>query len=330
MKKITIFLLCLFCFQTARAEWVKQTSETMAWLRSVYFVNEKTGWIGGSGGTLMETTDGGKYWSRLRNFTSDTIRQIYFSDEKNGWILCEKSAFGLGANPPSYLMKTNNGGISWEQINFTGGRRERIADVFFTKNGLGFAVGEAGAFFALQPDAKTWKKQSPPIHFLMLDGAFADDYNGAIVGAGGSILFTDNAGMSWTRANVQGEPKTKLNSVYFINQKYGWAVGAEGKIFQTINGGRFWREQKTGVEVELNDVFFLDTAEGWAIGAGGVILHTTTGGNVWTIKNSKVGHRLEKLFFAGKSGWAVGFGGTILRYDDRKGNLSESALVQPD
>lgn len=321
-KKILIFLLCLFCFQTAQAEWVKQKSETMAWLRSVYFIDEKTGWIGGSGGTLLETTDGGKNWDRLRNFTSDTIRQIYFSDKKNGWILCEKDAFNPGANPPSYLMKTNNGGADWEQINFVGGRRERITKIFFTKSGLGFAIGEAGAFFSLQADSKTWKKQSPPIHYLMLDGTFSDDFNGAVVGAGGSILFTDNAGLSWTRASVQGEPKTKLNSVFFINQKNGWAVGAQGKIFQTFNGGRFWKEQKTGVDVELNDIFFLDTAEGWAIGNDGVILHTTTGGNVWTVKNSKVTHRLEKIFFTGKSGWVVGFGGTILRYSEKRENPS--------
>lgn len=327
VKKISVFLLCLFCFQSVKAEWVKQNSETLAWLRTVYFINEKTGWIGGSGGTLLETTDGGKNWDRLRNFTSDTIRQIYFSDKENGWILCEKDAFNLGANSPSYLMKTRNGGADWEQINFTGGRRERIAKIFFTKSGLGFAIGEAGAFFSLQRDEKTWKKQTAPIHYLMLDGVFTDDFNGAVVGAGGSIIFTDDAGLSWNRATVQSEPTTRLNSVFFANQKYGWIVGAEGRIFQTVNGGKFWREQKSGVTADLNDVFFLDTAEGWAIGNNGSILHTTTGGNIWILKESKVRHKLEKIFFIGKSGWAVGFGGTILHYDENKKILSKITPV---
>ncbi len=327
VKKVSVFLLCLFCFQTAKAEWIKQNSETLAWLRAVYFINEQTGWIGGSGGTLLETTDGGKNWDRLRNFTSDTIRQVYFSDKQNGWVLCERDAFNLGANSPSYLMKTKNGGADWEQIDFTGGRRERIAKIFFTKSGLGFAIGEAGAYFALQTDEKTWKKRAAPIYYLMLDGAFTDDFNGAVVGAVGTILFTDDAGLSWNRATVQGEPKTRFNSVFFVNQKYGWTVGAQGSIFQTGNGGKFWREQKSGADADLNDVFFLDTAEGWAIGNNGLILHTKTGGNVWTLKESKVRHKLEKIFFIGKSGWAVGFGGTILRYDENKKTLSKTTPV---
>lgn len=320
VKTISIFLLCLFCFQTAKAEWVKQDSRTLSWLRTVYFVNERAGWIGGSSGTLLETTDGGKTWNRLRAFTSDTIRQIYFSDENNGWILCERDAFSLGADSPSYLMKTADGGVKWERVNFTGGKRERIAKIFFSKNGLGLAVGEAGAFFVLQDDGKTWKKQSAPIRYLLLDGAFTDDFHGAVVGAGGSILFTDDAGMSWNPASVFGEPKTKFNSIFFINQRNGWTVGTGGKIFHTLSGGRTWREQKSGVSADLNDIFFVDTAEGWAIGTGGLILHTTTGGNVWKIKESKVRHRLEKIFFVGRKGFAVGFGGTILIYDSAAKN----------
>lgn len=327
VKKISIFLLCLFCFQAVKAEWIKQDSGTLSWLRTVYFLNEKTGWIGGSGGTILETTDGGKNWDRLQNFTSDTIREIYFSDEKNGWILCERNIYNLGANSPSYLMRTKNGGVDWEQVNFTGGKRERIAKIFFAKNGLGLAVGEAGAFFVLQDNEKAWKKQAAPVRYLLLDGAFTDDFHGAVVGAGGSILFTEDAGLTWNQATVQGNPKAKLNSVFFINQRNGWTVGTQGKIFQTVNGGKVWREQKSGISSDLNDIFFTDTSEGWAIGNNGLILHTTTGGNIWTLNESKVRHKLEKIFFIGKSGWAVGFGGTILHYDETEETTSKIAPV---
>src|SRR5215203_5446097 len=184
VKKLSIFLLCLFCFQAVKAEWVKQNSGTLSWLQTVYFLNEKTGWIGGSGGTFLETTDGGKNWDKLRNFTSDTIRQVYFTDENNGWILCERNIYNLGTNSPSYLMRTKNGGADWEQVNFMGGKRERIAEIFFAKNGLGLAVGEAGAFFVLQDNEKAWKKQAAPARYLLLGGAFTDEFHGAVVGAG--------------------------------------------------------------------------------------------------------------------------------------------------
>ncbi|CAN5174181.1 hypothetical protein BH20ACI1_BH20ACI1_20760 [soil metagenome] len=308
-----ILILFFVCFQMANAGWIKQESNTLAWLHDVYFINENKGWIAGSGGTLLATIDGGKNWKKTINFTQDTIKQVYFSDENNGWLLCERNIYSRGANASSYLLKTSDGGKSWDTISFTDSGRERITKIFFTKDGFGFAVGEAGALFALQNDKQTWKKSPSPMRYLLLDGVFTDESRGAIVGAGGTIFFTEDTGSTWNQATIAGKSDAKLNSIFFINQKTGWTVGTNGKIYQTINGGKFWREQNSTVSLNLNDIFFNDTAEGWAIGDDGTILHTTTAGNIWTSESTKVKHKLEKIFFAGKNGWIVGFGGTILK-----------------
>lgn len=320
--KISILLLFFCCFQTARADWVKQESNTLAWFYDVFFVNQNRGWIAGSGGTFLTTIDGGKTWKKERNFTDDTIREVYFTDEKNGWLLCERNIFNLGASAPSYLLKTSDGGAKWERVEFNGDRRERIAGIFFNAHGSGAAIGERGAYFSLQNDGKSWKKMSLPVRYLMLDGVFSDDLNGAMVGAGGSIFFTEDGGLSWNKSDVPQNSETKLNSVFFVNQKAGWTVGTQGKIYQTFNGGKVWREQNSATAKNLTDVAFINTAEGWAVGEDGLILHTTTAGNVWKTIGSKVRHRLEKVFFAGKKGWVVGFGGTILVYDENSaGNV---------
>jgi photosystem II stability/assembly factor-like uncharacterized protein len=320
--KIFVFVSVLICFQIVNANWVKQKSGTLAWLRTGFFVNEKQGWIGGSNGTLLTTGDGGDSWRQTEKFTSDTIRQIYFSDEKNGWLLCERDIYSLGANSPSYLLKTSNGGADWQKIEFLNNSRIRIAKIFFSENGLGFAVGESGAIFILQDDAKTWKKQPSPIRYLLLDGIFTNKRNGVMVGAGGNIFFTDDAGISWNKANIFGTPDVKFNAVFFVNKDTGWTAGADGKIFQSVSGGKNWREQKSGTTANLNDIFFKDTREGWAIGDEGTILYTTTAGNVWKKNELKIRHKLEKIFFSDKDGWAVGFGGTILRYDLSNRNKS--------
>jgi photosystem II stability/assembly factor-like uncharacterized protein len=264
----------------------------------------------------LTTNDGGENWKKAEKFTSDSIRQIYFSDENNGWILCERDVYSLGANSPSYLLKTSNGGADWEKIEFTNSGRMRIAKIFFSDNGLGFAVGESGAIFILQDDGKTWKKHPSPIRYLLLDGGFTDKRNGVMVGAGGNIFFTEDAGISWNQANIFGAPNVKFNSVFFVNKTTGWTAGSEGKIFQSVSGGKNWGEQKSGTTANLNDIFFTDTREGWAIGDEGTILHTTTAGNVWKKIDLKIRHRLEKISFSGNKGFAVGFGGTILRYDN--------------
>lgn len=327
-KNILLLLLLLACFQTTNADWTKQNSNTLAWLRDVYFLNEQTGWIVGSGGTFLTTTDGGKNWIKKKDFIEDNIRQIYFADEQNGWLLCERNLFSLGENSPSYLLKTVNGGVSWDRIEFTDNQRKRITKIFFTKNGSAWAIGEGGAFYAMQDDKKTWKRSSSPVRYLLFDGIFTGDSHGVVVGAGGSILFTEDAGLSWNKASVLGNPETKLNSVFFLNQKNGWTVGSQGKIFQTVNGGKTWREQKTNIAKDLTDVFFSSSAEGWVIGDEGTILYTATAGNVWTTVTTKAKHKLEKVFFTGKKGFAVGFGGTILAYDDINKNLN-SVLSPP-
>lgn len=314
-KNFAAFLLCLLCFQTANADWTKQNSGTLAWLHSVYFVNQNTGWIAGSKGTFLTTADGGKSWKQTNRFIEDNIRDVYFADEKNGWILCDRDIYNSGSSPLSYLLKTIDGGANWEKVGVTGDGRERYTRIFFSKNNYGFAVGEAGAFLAMQDDRRMWKKSTLPVRFLMTGGIFTDDLHGALVGGGGTILYTEDGGASWNRAITNDKTPTKLNSVFFVNQKTGWSAGAAGKIFFTMNGGRLWREQNSNVAENLSDVFFLDTAEGFAVGDGGTILHTTTAGNVWNEQKTNVRHKLERVFFIGKKGFAVGFGGTILRYD---------------
>lgn len=311
-------MLFLASFQTVYGNWEKQDAKTLAWLHDVFFLNENKGWISGSNGEFIRTEDGGRTWLRDRKFTEDTIQEIHFFDENNGWLLCQRDAYTLGSDAPSYLLTTNDGGKSWNTVNFTGEDRKRITKIFFTQNKFGLAIGESGTVFAVSDDRSTWKKVPSPAKYLLNDGIFTDSFRGTIVGGGGTILFTEDAGATWKPSFISGNENKKLNSVFFVNQNTGWAVGAQGSIYQTINSGRVWRRQKTNSDENLNDVFFRDTAEGWAIGDNGTILHSTTAGNVWEKVKIKTKHNLEKIVFVGNRGWIVGFGGTILFYEDNK------------
>lgn len=331
VKKFLLFLLCVFCFQTINAQWKKVNSGTFAWLYSVYFVNQNQGWIVGSKGTFLETTDGGATWKSKARFTEDTIRDVYFSDEKHGWILAEKDVFGSYGSSPSYISETFDCGVSWKRVDLQGEGKEKLVKIFFSKDGFGRAVGEAGTFFAMQNDKTTWKKTSVPVRFLLLNGNFFNQNNGLVVGGGGTALYTEDGGNSWNTANFTQKPSGKLNSIFFINQKVGWAVGAGGKIFTTINSGKLWREQNSKITKDLFDVFFINTAEGWAIGDSGTMLHTTTAGNIWNLIQTNIKHKLERVFFIGKTGFAVGFGGTILKFEvtaPEKNELQQTPVLQ--
>jgi photosystem II stability/assembly factor-like uncharacterized protein len=314
-RNIIVVLLCIFFVQTAQAEWKRKKLTVLSWLHSVQFINEQKGWIVGSKGTFLYTLDSGTTWRKKKNFTEDTIRDVHFFDENNGWILCDRNVYSLGNQAPSYLQKTSNGGETWEKVDFTEGTgRERISRFFFDSGKRGFAIGEAGSIFSNTGDLNVWKKQSSPSRYLLLGGTFNDDANACLIGAGGTVFFTQDAGETWKTPTISGNTQNRFNSIFFTDKKNGWIVGSEGKILNSTNGGKLWREQKSNVTNDLKDIAFFDSSNGFAIGDDGMILKTQNGGNVWRPTPLESKHKFERIFLTSKSGWIVGFGGVVYQY----------------
>lgn len=315
MRKLLLIVVLLLSAVGVRAEWIRHNMNTFAWFRDVYFLNPADGWIVGADGVLLSTTDGGATWTQARRFTTDNFIQVHFTSKSNGWLLCERNVFNRGKEPTSYLRRTTDGGLTWEKIEFEDAGRERVTRLLFGKDGSARGFGEGGLFYKLQEDGLTWKSSKSAIHFVLLDGMFSSLSTGAIVGGGGTILFTEDSGLTWEKATLIGDLDTRLNAVFFSSTG-GWAVGNRGTIFYSNGGGRLWRQQRSTVTANLNDVFFTSSSNGWAIGDKGVIVRTRDGGKLWFDVKSPVTHKLERLTFAGMRGWAVGFGGTVLTYEE--------------
>ena len=114
------------------------------------------------------------------------------------------------------------------------------------------------------------------------------------------------------------QPRTNdLSSVCLVNATTGWAVGSEGAMMKTVNGGATWTSQKSDTANRLLSVAFTDTSHGWAVGDAGSILVTSDGGRHWTTQHSGTGLQLNSVAFTDRShGWAVGERGVILATTD--------------
>jgi photosystem II stability/assembly factor-like uncharacterized protein/tetratricopeptide (TPR) repeat protein len=109
-----------------------------------------------------------------------------------------------------------------------------------------------------------------------------------------------------------------LHAVQFVDRNEGWAVGDEGVVWHTIDGGATWERQPTGVRASLRSVCFLNPYTGWVAGREelpggqggvGVLLLTRDGGLKWkrVTLNSLPG--LQRVWFHDdKSGFVAGDG----------------------
>jgi photosystem II stability/assembly factor-like uncharacterized protein len=83
-------------------------------------------------------------------------------------------------------------------------------------------------------------------HNLLLDVARAGDRLVA-VGEYGHILYSDDDGKQWHQ--VQVPVSSTLNAVHFADAQHGWAVGHEGVVLATQDGGLSWQQQLNGLQI---------------------------------------------------------------------------------
>lgn len=314
---VVLFLGTVVCSAQTGA-WIKQQTGTLAWLHSVFFIDQNNGWAVGSRGTLLATRDGGRNWQQRARPTEDIIRDIYFTDANTGWLVCERNVYDLKTKdePRTYLMTSADRGEKWTRVNVRGVDVDaRLTRAVFSGSGRAWTFGEGGSMFTSRDGGTNWIKLTVPTRHLLLGGTFIDDDRGWIVGAGATILQTSDGGETWHRSRLSGSEGVRFNAASFVDNRLGWAVGSAGTILHTTNGGRIWMSQDSGVETDLLDVKFLNPLEGWAVGTEGTVIRTTDGGLNWITERTETSHPLERVFFTDRNhGWAVGFGGTILSY----------------
>ncbi|MCW5858832.1 MAG: hypothetical protein KIS63_11105, partial [Caldilineales bacterium] len=105
-----------------------------------------------------------------------------------------------------------------------------------------------------------------------------------------------------------------LSAIDSPDSIYLWAVGSEGIILRSTDGGGHWASQFPPTGQWLAGVDFINRTQGWATGGGGVILATVDGGANWSLQSSGVMSTLTDIAFVdGQRGWAAGESSTLLK-----------------
>lgn len=116
---------------------------------------------------------------------------------------------------------------------------------------------------------------------LLLDLAHAGPRLVA-VGERGHVLLSDDQGATWRQAKSV-PTRTMLTAVFFADDEFGWAVGHDETILNTVDGGETWTRSHFAPAPgqPLLDLWFANRVSGIAVGAYGAYLTTNDGGRNW-------------------------------------------------
>jgi photosystem II stability/assembly factor-like uncharacterized protein len=116
---------------------------------------------------------------------------------------------------------------------------------------------------------------------LLLDLAVAGSRLVA-VGERGHVLLSDDHGATWRQAKSV-PTRAMLTAVFFADAEYGWAVGHDETILNTVDGGENWTRSHFAPEAQqpLLDLWFANRVSGIAVGAYGAYFTTNDGGRHW-------------------------------------------------
>ena len=124
-------------------------------------------------------------------------------------------------------------------------------------------------------------------------------------------------GWQWQNPLPQGN---SINSIKFATDKRrGWAVGGDGVVLSTNNGGFEWEEQVSTANTTLYSLYIKDRDHLVIAGARGTILTTKNGGDKWVARKTGIRDHLFAVTFAPDNplhGWAVGTFGAIVTTTD--------------
>ena len=197
-------------------------------------------------GDLERSVDGGRTWKTVTSGVDGP--SISFVSPNTGYLTCRNWNSGPGAPYPDYLMKTVDGGLTWQRLATSAPVGSQVA----------FADEQNGAMASGYPDwklmvtgdgAQTWLSVDlPKIWIRSISYTKGGHLWLAVVEDEGArrglLLHSTDRGATWESFSVDGAGES-LHQVHFVTPSDGWLlayVGQEPLLARTTDGGKTWTQ----------------------------------------------------------------------------------------
>lgn len=317
MKKLFTFILFIgIYFNTfSQASWLPLNSGTQKDLFDISFPSAQTGYVAGSGGTILKTTDSGINWASLFSDTLQDFISLHFPGNNTGYALTQKR-----------LYRTTNGGINWQLV--LTDTTSYMAVVYFLNDSVGY-IGTESSILKTSDRGANWmlvKNTSNRINTISFPSSNAGYFAG---GTSYTDMLYKTTDQGQTFSSVTLSLQVIKERICFINDQVDYLTGWYGGVLmKTTNGGQTWTQTSLTHDTQGWDVYFHDQAHGYYIdNSGGLsrIFKSVDGGVNWIVDASSSPYAYGKFAFTpvGK-GFAIGKGGGIYSIQTTLMSLSEA------
>jgi photosystem II stability/assembly factor-like uncharacterized protein len=243
----------------------EQASGVAVTLQAVSPVDDSTAWVGGHGGVILRTVDGGRTWVRLKSPGGDSLqfRDVYAVSRDSAYVL----SAGPGAR--SRIYRTVDGGVTW-RLQFLNRDSSAFYDCFDfwnTAHGIALsdAVGGRLVLIATSDGGTTWiplpSQESPEA--APGEGGFAASGTCLVTARSayvwittgsqglGKVYRSTDRGQQWSSVTLplaSGSPTAGAMTLAFRDTLHGVALGGDlgapdayrDNVARTDDGGRTW------------------------------------------------------------------------------------------
>lgn len=282
--------------------WINQSFLFPLRFMDVFFLNEQKGWIISEQGFVFYSPNGGQNWYLQRMGLAKRTSRIFFINDTCGWAACAQAIIGRTIRGNDTVYHFDN----WQQICLP--NPPFPSSIWF--NGVSFLNTFKGwvcagrypeywysretvytrgqGYIATSTDSGlNWQLLLRDTVYDFFDIKFQDSLNGFVVGGNDRtmsavVMKTQNGGMNWQNVTIPSQAKY-LRSLKFQGN-HAWAVGHNGTILHSDDGGNTWALQTCPIDTTLYDIDFSDSIHG-LIAGDGCVLYTHNGGLTWNIAN---------------------------------------------
>jgi photosystem II stability/assembly factor-like uncharacterized protein len=250
-------------------QWIKPTGYEKLDFRDIEaFDTDKAIVVNaGSPAYILLTIDGGKSWTQTYKNTDSAI----FLDGMAFWDSKRGMAFGDPIKNRMQLLRTNDGGLSWEDISANLKEEMLAGEAGFAASGTSITTMDKGKVWIATGGATSniyysnnygnkWGFYKCPIlqgesSTGVFSVAFQTKKTGVVVGGNylkdnensNNILLTNNSGKTWTKPL---KPVSGFRSgVIYVNEKVMIATGSSGTDFSTDAGISWYNISKINLNV---------------------------------------------------------------------------------